>query len=134
MGERAEALEMGLDAEAEAEKVQDALADAMVFSSDYCSAMGWDLGTLWDAAMTYPTGPPIGLTAALGRVAHAHLKAAQGIRAGENHEAAGRQGMIYLLAHFHDRANFDLVAETHKVWQKVKLRDWKKDPVNAGET
>ena len=44
--------------------------------------------------------------------------------------------MVYFIAHLikmSTKHGFDLIAETHKVWQKVKQRDWKKDPVAAGE-
>lgn len=139
LGEREEALEAGFQPAVVEAKVRDAFADAMIFSADYCSAMGWELKEVWCAAapFTHPDCKiPIGLMAALGRVAHAHLKAAQKIRLGEDHKAAGHQAMVYFIAHLikmSTKHGFDLIAETHKVWQKVKQRDWKKDPVAAGE-
>jgi hypothetical protein len=133
LGEREDALE--LHPTVRHEKVVDALADAMIFSLDYCSAMGWNMAVLWDASMTYGHCR-VNLLSSLGKVAHAHLKQAQGIRVEENHDAEGRQGMIHFLVHlrmFAVQEKIDLVDETYRVWQKVKLRDWKKDPAHAGE-
>lgn len=117
------------------DEVVDALADVMVFSMDYCSAMGWDIGTLWDAALTYGVCE-VNLLTNLGKIAHAHLKKAQGIRVNENHDAEGRMGMIHLFVNLRKLAedeSIDLVEETYRVWQIVKQRDWKKDPAHAGE-
>lgn len=137
LGEYAEALEGGFRLEVAAAKAKDALADTMIFITDYCNCMGWDIGDILNAAAPHManTDIPVSLARALGKLAHAYLKTAQGIRKGEDHDAAGRQALVYVVAHLLIRAkSFDLVDETLKTWEVVRLRDWKKDPVNAGES
>lgn len=116
-------------------KVIDALADAMIFAADYCSAMDWDFGDLWDEAMTYGQCE-VTLLSAVGRISHAYLKQQQGIRIDQDHDGQGRKGMVFLLVDLRilaSKTGISLVDETWRVWQKVKLRDWKKDPTNAGQ-
>lgn len=138
LGEYAEAKEGGFRLEVAAAKLKDALADDMIFITDYCNCMGWDIGEVYDAAAPYTanTNIPLSLERALGKLAHAYLKTAQGIRKGEDHDRAGHQALIYIVGHLLIRAegSFDLVETTLKTWGVVRLRDWKKDPVAAGET
>jgi hypothetical protein len=140
LGEYVESIECGCAPKVMDDKVRDALADCVVFFCDYCSAEGLDAGELWNGAapMTVDGGRiPLSLLACVGRLAHSYLKRAQGIRGNENHREETRRAMVYMMAHLYRMAQswekpFDLIAETDKVWQEVKKRDWKKDPLQAG--
>ena len=136
LGEREEAVGMHPSSEEQRGKIIDALADTMIFVMDYCSALEWDIATLWEAAVTYSYPCQVNVFEALGKIAHAHLKKAQAIRVEENHDAESILSVVHLLANLRWLAwevDADLVSETYRVWQEVKLRDWKKDPAHAGE-
>ena len=78
--------------------------------------------------------PLLGAVEELGELAHAHLKAEQGIRTTEDHAAnkidAVADVVIY-LADYCTAEGIDLQAAVEKTWEEVKLRDWKKSPANA---
>jgi hypothetical protein len=110
--------------------IADALADIMIFALDYCSGMGWDVGALW--TMPSSTGPAgfAGILQFLGKLSHAHLKAAQGIRVNEDHVAEGQKALAGLFAWLRARDS-GIVEKTEETWQKVRKRDWKADPAKA---
>lgn len=124
-GELAEA-----DSDRDLAAISDALADIMIFSLDYCSAMGWDAGAIWESNAEIPNAGFIGMLKSLGKLAHAHLKAAQGIRVSEDHEAAGKKALGELFACLRVK-DASLVERTSLTWQKVKKRDWKANPATA---
>lgn len=124
-GELAEA-----DSERDLNGISDALSDIMIFALDYCSAMGWDAGDIWLSTAKVPNAGFIGMLKTLGKLAHAHLKDAQGIRVTEDHKAAGRKALGELFACLRAK-DANLVERTLQTWQKVKKRDWKADPAKA---
>lgn len=69
----------------------------------------------------------IGVMEELGELAHAHLKANQGIRINENHEAKRRDAigdiLIYLMDYC-NRLNLDMQHILEETWAEVKQRDW----------
>lgn len=86
-----------------------------------------------------PTWMPLmGAVEELGELAHAHLKAAQGIRgtAAEHAEAAkdAVADVVIYLADYCSSRGWDMNEIVFSVWDQVKQRDWKADPsrgVNA---
>ena len=73
----------------------------------------------------------------LGELAHAHLKAEQGIRNHENHEANKKDAIadvIIFLADYCNTQGFDLEDILSETWENVLKRNWKKDPDHAHET
>ena len=78
--------------------------------------------------------PLLGAVEELGELAHAHLKQAQGIRVSENHDEKARDAVadiVIYLADYCSSRGFDLETLVMETWDKVKLRDWKKDPAHA---
>jgi NTP pyrophosphatase (non-canonical NTP hydrolase) len=79
--------------------------------------------------------PFLGLVEELGELAHAVLKAAQKIRGSEEkhrEEAEDAVGdLVIYLADFCSRHDIDLQDSVRKTWEKVKQRDWKKNPENG---
>lgn len=124
-GELAEA-----DSDRDLAAISDALADIMIFALDYCSAKGWDAGDIWESTSEVPNAGFIGMLKTLGKLSHAHLKAAQGIRVSEDHDAAGKKALSGLFACLRIK-DANLVERTSLTWQTVKKRDWKADPAKA---
>jgi NTP pyrophosphatase (non-canonical NTP hydrolase) len=79
--------------------------------------------------------PLLGALEELGELAHAHLKQEQQIRTNEDHEANAKDAIadtIIYLADYCNTRGFDLGDILTQTWNKVKLRDWKRDPRFAG--
>lgn len=77
--------------------------------------------------------PLVGIMEELGELAHAHLKAAQGIRRDEDHEAGARDAVgdiIIYVADYCNAAGLDLEEIVGETWAKVKQRDWRKERNN----
>jgi len=78
--------------------------------------------------------PLLGVVEELGELAHAYLKRAQGIRTSENHTENAKDAVadiVIFLADYCSAEGFDLEAIVQETWDKVKQRDWKKNPDNA---
>lgn len=115
----------------------DALADALIFICDYCSARGWDVGELANGVESMRLSPfsDILLGDALvycGRLSHAHLKRLQGIRANERHDDAARVAIRNLIAvAYHYLVGTDITSSVWATWEKVRQRDWVAKPNDA---
>ena len=78
----------------------------------------------------------LGLIEEVGELSHAHLKHEQGIRGLTDEEFKILAGdaigdiMIY-LASYCNTNGFNLALVTKETWDRVKQRDWRKDPENA---
>ena len=78
--------------------------------------------------------PLLGAIEELGELAHAHLKAEQGIRINQNHLEAKIDAIGDIVIYLSDYCNkeglslHDCIKET---WDKVKQRDWNKNKVNG---
>lgn len=80
--------------------------------------------------------PLLGIQEEAGELAHAFLKREQGIRTNEDHDAGIRDAVADLMIYLCDFCNsekIDLEAELQDTWNRVKQRDWKKDPANAAQ-
>lgn len=78
--------------------------------------------------------PLLGAVEELGELAHAHIKAKQGIRSHENHDAATRDAVadvVIFLADYCTAKGIDFQAALEETWAVVKRRDWRADPENA---
>lgn len=81
--------------------------------------------------------PLMGALEELGELAHAHLKASQGIRTSEDHHAAKVDALADIIVYLADYANvegIDLHEAVEQTWAKVRRRDWKADPSKGGTT
>jgi NTP pyrophosphatase (non-canonical NTP hydrolase) len=79
--------------------------------------------------------PLLGVMEELGELAHAHLKGVQGIRTGENHEAAAKDAVadiVIFLADYCTAEGIDFEEVVRETWEQVKKRDWRADPVSGG--
>jgi NTP pyrophosphatase (non-canonical NTP hydrolase) len=83
-----------------------------------------------------PHHPLIGAMEELGELAHAHLKAEQGIRGTpEEHHAAKEDAIADVIIYLLDYCNqngIELEETLWRVWEQVKQRDWRKDPMKGG--
>ena len=80
--------------------------------------------------------PLLGAVEEIGELAHAHLKAEQGIRTGEDHAANKKDAVadiIIYLADYCSAEGIDLQSVVEETWAEVKQRDWKKHPAQAAE-
>ncbi len=89
-----------------------------------------------------PWDPFLGMVEEVGELAHALLKYKQAIRGHKDmdpdkfkDEVVDSLGdlFIYMMSYCNSN-NLDLEYIITKVWDKVKYRDWKADPVTGGET
>ena len=89
------------------------------------------------ARKNFPHGrnyhPLLGAVEEMGELAHAHLKAEQGIRINEDHEAAIKDAIgdiVIYLADYCERNLVDFAEAVEGSWNEVKKRDW----INNKET
>lgn len=78
--------------------------------------------------------PILGAVEELGELAHAHLKKAQGIRLGEDHDAKAKDAVadvVIFLAAYCSAEGYDFEAVVQETWDKVKQRDYKADPIGG---
>jgi len=85
----------------------------------------------------HPHDALLGLVEEVGELAHAHLKHEQGIRGMTDEEFKKQAGdaigdIVIYLASYCNTNDFNLPYEVSTAWDKVKERDWRKDPDNAG--
>jgi hypothetical protein len=117
--------------------VLDALGDTVIFMSDLCQAHEFDLEAIAKDA-SYIEVPAKSLLYIVGRIAKARLKLEQGIRGSKaEHLTSMRQNLVLLYRQLQKMAAWnhqDLEQIAWETWQKVRLRDWTKNPLNGGET
>ena len=80
--------------------------------------------------------PLLGVMEEVGELSHAHLKAEQGIRVNEDHQAAKFDAIGDIVIYLSDYCNkngFDLQDCISKTWDQVKQRDWNKNKINGKE-
>lgn len=132
VGEFVEAL-----GEGDAEGMFDALGDALIFASDYCSKAGYDLAELVMLAQDSSADAAGDMLADVGRVCHHFLKDEQGIRTNEDHRSkvlAGLADVVSMMWDHYDDAKGTSMALDEVVrvtWEQVSKRDWVKDPVGG---
>lgn len=87
--------------------------------------------------LQHASEPLMGLQEELGELAHAHLKATQGIRGTwDEHEAAARDAVgdiLLYLADYCSRRGWSLQEIAEQVGREVWARDWTKNPKTGGE-
>jgi hypothetical protein len=110
----------------------DALADIMIFISDYCTAQKWDLQTIWNSRPDPDLNSSVCDDVMLiGKIHHHNLKMEQNIRGSKKEHV--EKIKIYLAQFISNieleasHLDVNLISITEKVWQEVKKRDWKKD-------
>jgi hypothetical protein len=125
------------------EEILDAIGDIVVFASDYCSAMGWDMQAMLNQQQGSDLEvriPGAGLEAraileiydAVGTMQHSHLKMHQKIRGThDEHVVAIRAGLVKLLSMLKvyidiTQIQLGLLEIVEATWADVKVRDWRK--------
>ena len=76
----------------------------------------------------------LGVMEELGELSHAHLKSLQNIRTNENHEANKIDAIgdiVTYLAAYCNSENIDFQEAVEITWDKVKTRNWIKNPKNG---
>lgn len=114
----------------DAEEIKDALADIGVYLCDFCYREGLSINSI------HPNGDPISrsLPIQLGKLSHAVLKRHQGIRDMHLHYTSKAEDAIAKITF-----SLECLAREYplfppyldilnEVWEKVKIRDWKKYP------
>lgn len=111
--------------------MRDAIGDVGIYMLHYCGLRGWSMSELWDDRVG-PTGPTMSTVKVL---CQSHLKGAQNIRGGAaKHDFLLKKELSNLLWRMDQAAidtGTDCLALIYNVWEKVKQRDWKKNPNNA---
>ncbi len=115
--------------------IGDALADAVIFMSDFCTAMGLDIESVHRMALRrdkLQQQNGVTLVKTIGKLAHRFLKMTQKIRGSEpEHRAAIASLLVDLMDDIQACADFyelDLVVLVQNTWAEVKKRDWIKYP------
>jgi NTP pyrophosphatase (non-canonical NTP hydrolase) len=123
----------------DADGLKDAAGDIIVYLAGYCTANNYNLQPCVDdytKAEEYRAFGIKNVGVHVGRLAHAHLKMAQGIRGDKKkHIAEATDAIAGIYFSLRDVCTFnklDLHECIESAWAQVKQRDWKKDPVNAG--
>jgi NTP pyrophosphatase (non-canonical NTP hydrolase) len=121
------------------EKVEDAVADCIIFMADYCNSRGYSMERIEltrTGKWVYPRyGSASQMLKVLGKLAHHDLKKEQGIRVTEDHDAIIQQYLGHILdflcAVLDARGVSEYIGIVEKTWNKVKQRDWKKNPAKG---
>lgn len=81
--------------------------------------------------------PLLGAVEEIGELAHAHLKAEQGIRGSEDEHREEKKDavgdVVVFLADYCNLEGFDLQAVVEETWGRVKERDWKSNSSKGEE-
>jgi hypothetical protein len=116
----------------------DGVADAIIFASDYCTAMGWDLQDIWDNGREQygmDTKEHVRvMLVCIGRLQHHYLKTAQGIRGdAATHDREGQVWLGRLLFELAWIAGGDEEVHRHvaSTWAVVRQRDWRKNATSG---
>ncbi len=85
-----------------------------------------------------PHQPLIGVMEELGELAHAHLKAEQGIRkmSREEYEKQAHDAIGDIIVYLADYCGINGLNLEHAIqdtWSRVKLRDWRENPETGGK-
>lgn len=125
----------------ESEEVADSLADMIIFLADFSSYQGIDIFDVYNTGncnfYVFPKDCKamlLDMAIAVGKINHAYLKIAQGIRVDEGHLDAINQGIADILGSviwICGEVGVDFQHKLEEVWDKVKMRDWKKFPKNG---
>ena len=126
----------------------DSVADTVIFSSDFCTCMGWSLSDVVDSLSdgvdlveySYPDEvniPILGgsLLSRIGKIQHHYLKHIQAICTNEDYlegiwvNLVGIFSCLSALSEKH--YNKTLLEVTGPVWSIVRQRDWTKNKVDA---
>lgn len=120
-------------------EIKDAIADAIIFASGYCSSRGWSLQMVANTKLESLPGDPgmspivnvmMALQQMTGVLAHHHLKHEQGIRESSiTHEVKAKNAMTHILILLASMATLtgnEVFQILDEVWSTVKLRDWSK--------
>ncbi len=70
----------------------------------------------------------------LGELVHHFLKREQKIRLNEDHDEGIRDSIgdfLIYLCHFCNNEKINIEETLHETWEKVKKRDWNKNPING---
>lgn len=125
-------------------QAEDALGDIGVYLCDFASRDGATLEYAPEPnGMNFPCPPhetPIYLIQWVGKLCHCVLKRHQGIRGYDNPEQYARERdealqkiIVGLRWHSKTWERKDFLTILKSVWEKVKQRNWAKNPVNAAE-
>jgi hypothetical protein len=115
----------------------DALADMLIFATNFCTHLGLDVVEVWQHRRPFSISGTQGharaMSSALGRVAHCQLKQEQGIRGDqETHRRNLSNELGALFSVLDDRARSfgeGVVALAFRVWrEEVKPRNWRPIP------
>lgn len=109
----------------------DAVCDMVIYLADYCNRSKLVL-----RARDIEHWSIVDIGAAVGRLAHYHLKGEQGIRYSPEQVMGYKQEVVErimgLLTRFVlETQGLVLLPKVEQVWAKVRQRDWQKNPLNA---
>lgn len=109
----------------------DAISDITIFMSDFCSAMGFDLQELNVCSTKIPPHMHLSWWTYCGRLSHAYLKKAQGIRGTpEQHDEMMKEclvGILVIVRELTSTLGSNFEDTVRKTWEQVRQRDWKKN-------
>jgi len=131
------------------EEAGDAIADTAIYMADACAKLGWDMSTIVADALLAADNDALDesdprdvcstLLVLVGKAAHHYLKSAQQIRTNEDHAAGLRAAFVQIVSTIWDcwdetRVDRDIPFDqgVKAVWEKVRRRNWRADPIKGG--
>lgn len=130
------------------EDIKDALADCMIYLADFCNGMGYSIDYIMNNfEVIRPTWDDVhrDMMVSYGNLCHSFLKQTQRIRMHEPHQVNACTAIVSLISYLgilvEDSLYYTPEASPNealneivwKTWDKVKTRDWQKDPNTAHE-
>lgn len=122
----------------------DAIGDIIIYLTAYCNLEGIDLQQTVDELTkkeqhrAYTSTPSwrflLAIQKGVGKLSHAHLKSAQGIRTNENHQAAKTDAIGNIIIHlsfYCALEGINLQQAIEQTWAEVSQRNWKANQVNG---
>lgn len=128
--------------------IHDAIGDTVIYLADYCTSQNINLSStylsifdhkntdspLHSSRKLYFISPDKAIWIAYSQLCHAHIKEFQQIRLTENHVATRIKAIMSIMYQLDNIAiilGWTLEDIVFTVWERVKTRDWKKNPNSA---
>lgn len=121
--------------------IKDAVADIVIFLTDFCNSCNIDMEFLRIDNQVYAYTVTIAklerdMAKEIGKINHHYLKREQGIRGTatyhENEIATHVQNLLSILKVYSKLAGFDFMQNVEDTWMQVRKRDWAASRTQAG--
>lgn len=107
-------------------ELKDAIGDTMIYVLDFCNSENISLEEVFTSSYSVEY---YNINYSIGKLCHSYLKMKQGIRLNEAHKENVLKALSSICNYLYNYYDVSIVLNiTNDTWNKVKQRDWKKNP------